>query len=288
MKQLVKHKLQILLIVFFVSPALAQTESKPLTIGVTEQFHSAILNETRTINIYLPEDYNVNDITKYPVIYIPDGGMEEDFFHIAGMVRYNAQPWINRFPKSIVIGIENTNRKCDFTFAVPNLDFLEKAGFKKENMPDYGGSENYISFLEKELQPFIEAKYKTNQQKTIIGESLAGLLATEILLKHPNLFDTYIIISPSLWWGDEILLKEAESLRKANLNKQVKVCISAPNKKEDPRMHNEAKTLYKSIKQNQNVISFFDYLPDELHSTVIHQAVYNAFKKMYPKTTYSK
>lgn len=284
MKHLIKQTLQIFLILCCANSIFAQTESNPLTIGVSEQFHSTILNETRTINIYLPEDYNVNDTTKYPVIYIPDGGIEEDFFHIAGIVRYNTQPWINRFPKSIVVGIENTNRKRDFTFAVSNLDFLEKVGFKKENMPSYGGSENYISFLEKELQPFIETKYKANQKKTIIGESLAGLLATEILLKYPNLFDTYIIISPSLWWGDETLLKQSDSLLKSNLNKQIKVYVSTPNKREDMRMYNEAKALYKHLKQNQNIISFFDYLPDEFHSTIIHQAVYNAFKKMYPKT----
>ncbi|MET3022537.1 alpha/beta hydrolase-fold protein, partial [Flavobacterium hydatis] len=42
--------------------------------------------------------------------------------------------------------------------------------------------------LEKELQPYIDKKFNTSNHKTVIGESLAGLLATEILLKHRNLF----------------------------------------------------------------------------------------------------
>lgn len=288
MKNFVTYKLPIFLLLFNSNQIFAQTESTPLILGVTEQIQSKILGEIRTINIYLPEDYNANDTVKYPVIYIPDGGIEEDFIHITGIVRYNTQPWINRFPKSIVVGIENTNRQRDFTFTVSNLNFLEKVGFKKEKFPQYGGSENYMAFLEKELQPFIKDKYKTNDHSTIIGESLAGLLSSEILLRHPNLFDTYIIISPSLWWNDETLLKQANGLLQSNLHKQIKVCVSAPNKKEDTRMYSDAKALYKVLKKNQNITAFFDYLPDELHSTVIHQAVYNAFKKFYPKTAYSK
>ncbi len=98
---------------------------------IVKFFHSDILKEDRNINIYLPEEFNPADATKYPVIYILDGGVEEDFFHIAGIVRYNTQPWVERFPRSIVVGIENTNRRRDFTYAVPDLNFLEKEGFKK-------------------------------------------------------------------------------------------------------------------------------------------------------------
>lgn len=286
-KQPLRCKLAFLLLVLCAGRAFAQTQSDPLIIGVTERFHSTILGETRTLNIYLPENYNAGDTIHYPVIYIPDGGIEEDFIHIAGIVRYNTQSWIDRFPKSIVVGIENTDRKRDFTFVVPDLGFLEKAGFKEKDMPTYGGSARYIAFLGSELQSYIREKYKANEQRTIIGESLAGLLCTEILLKHPALFDTYIIVSPSLWWGDEALLKEATGLLHTNPYKHVKVCIAAPDKKENPRMYSEARRLYKAIRQNRNIRSLFDYLPDELHSTVLHQAVYDAFKKLYPKTAYS-
>lgn len=276
----------ILIFLFTMQLSFAQTDS--LTIGVSEKFFSTILNEKRTINIYLPENYNQNDTVKYPVIYILDGGIKEDFFHITGIVQYNTQPWINRFPRSIVVGIENSNRQRDFTFPVSNLDFLEKVGFKKEKFPVYGGSANYISFLENELLPYIRDKFKTNQERTIIGESLAGLMATEILMKHPDLFNTYIISSPSLWWGNEVLLKDADNLLNEHLKTKIKVCVIAPNKKEDKIMYNDAKSLYKSVKRNENISSFFEYLPDELHSTVIHLAVYNAFKMIYPKTEFSR
>lgn len=260
----------------------AQNDSafRPLSIGLTAQVHSSFLNETRRINIYLPIGYNPKDTIRYPVIYIPDGGMEEDFLHLAGIAQYNAQPWVHCLGPFIVVGIENTNRQRDFTFPVTNLDFLKKTRFKKEDIPQYGGSEQYISFLEKELQPFINVHFKTNHDATIIGESLAGLLVTDIYAKHRNLFNSYIIISPSLWWGNEQLLSEIKPDNAGAAKRDIQVYIGAPNKDEDTMMYNDAVKLHRTIQQKagSNTKIFFDYLPAETHATVIHQAVFNAFR----------
>lgn len=266
----------------------AQTKSNVLSSCQSEVLHSNVLNENRTINIFLPNNYQANDTVTYPVIYVLDGGMEEDFFHIAGIVRFDTQPWIARFPNSIVVGIEGNTRKRDFTFAVPNVDFLEKEGFQKSSFPTYGGSEKYMGFLKDELLPHISKNYKVNTQRTIIGESLAGLFSAEILLKQPDLFDNYIIVSPSLWWGQQELLKNTEKLLEANLRKKVRVYLGVPNRDEDIRMYQDAEAFYKVIGNHKKMDAIFDYMPEELHSTVIHQAVYNAFKRLYPKTAYSK
>jgi len=266
----------------------AVTKVQPLNFGITQVLPSKELGENRVINIHLPPGYNPEDTLTYPVIYIIDGGADEDFFHIAGIVRYNNQPWINRFPPSIVVGIENVNRRRDCTFAVPDLDFLDRLGFDKAAFPAYGGSARYIAFLERELIPFIAEKYKGVRERTIIGESLAGLLATEVLLRHRSLFDRYIIISPSLWWGNEQLLKAAPELLKKPVEKSIAVYIAAAKKEEDVMMYDEATGLNEALQQygGSAIKVFYDYLPDELHSTMIHQAVYNAFKMMYPHTEY--
>ncbi|RQO30734.1 esterase [Taibaiella sp. KBW10] len=262
-------------------------KSSPLVLGRIDKLYSKALKETRTLSIYLPEGYNAKDTVHYPVIYVLDGGVEEDFIHITGIVRYNTQAWIARFPKSIVVGIENTNRKRDFTFSVPDLDFVAKMGFKKEQFPAYGGSAHYIAFLEQELQPYITQKYKGTRSRTVIGESLAGLLATEILLKHRHLFDHYIIIAPSLWWGSESLLKPV-STSAVLAPKPVSVYIGACAKEEEETMYQDALTLSNMLKEQQNLNVYFDYLPEEIHATIIHQATYNAFKLFYPKTIYQK
>lgn len=269
----------ILLILFSFAQLHAQ-ETAPLVLGEQRKIESKILHETRVINIYLPEDYQETDTSHYPVIYILDGGMEEDFIHLVGLVRFNTQPWIARFPRSIVVGIENTKRRRDFTFEVASLDFLKEMDISPEQFKEHGGSASYISFLEQELRPSIDSIYRTTGENTVIGESLGGLLATEILLKRTNLFTNYIISSPSLWWGNESLLETAKNSTLDAVN----VYIGACQKKEESRMYKDAQKLAKILQKRGASSSriYFDYMPEEIHSTVLHQAVYHAFKMFYP------
>ena len=194
-------------IIVISNPIVAQIEIKeksPLIIGETIAFSSKILEESRKLNIYLPHGYTKESTKKYPIIYLLDGSIDEDFIHISGLVQFGSFSWINIIPESIVVGISNIDRKRDFTFPTTNKK-------DKKDFPTAGGSEKFINFIEKELQPFIEKNYKTDATKTLIGQSLGGLVATEILFKKPALFDNYIITSPSLWWDDESLLKYTPS-----------------------------------------------------------------------------
>lgn len=260
-----------------------QTETtKPLVLGVIEEIQSKKLGEVRVLNIYLPDGYNQNDTIKYPVIYLLDGSADEDFIHIVGLVQFNSFEWINQVPKSIVVGIATVDRRRDFTFPTSIRE-------DKEAYPTTGHSDKFISFIENELQPFIEKKYRTNADKTIIGQSLGGLLATEILLKKPTLFNKYIIISPSLWWDNGSLLNQTTNALQNNVNQKTDVYIGvgkeglAPT--EIPRvMEVDANVLAEKIKEvkNKNIKVSFDYLPQENHATIMHQAVSNSFKLLYP------
>ncbi len=111
------------LLIFFAIPVLAQTNTpkrkeatSPFVLWVIDEIESSQLAEKRTLNIYLPEGYKENDTTRYPVIYLLDGSADEDFIHVVGLVQFNTFPWINRIPKSIVVGIANVDRRRDFTY----------------------------------------------------------------------------------------------------------------------------------------------------------------------------
>ncbi|WP_298224829.1 alpha/beta hydrolase-fold protein [Flavobacterium sp.] len=260
-----------------------KTTAKPFELGVIEELQSNILSEKRILNIYLPEGYNQNDTIKYPVIYLLDGGADEDFIHTVGLVQYNTFSWINRIPKSIVVGIANTDRRRDFTFPTS----IEE---DKKRHPTVGGSQKFIDFMAQELQPFIQKNYKANHSKMIIGQSLGGLLATEILFEKPTLFDTYIIISPSLWWNDGSILKQNPEILNENFKQKTAIYIGvgkeglAPAK--NPHvMEIEANILADKLKQskNKNVKVYFDYMPEEDHATSSHPALFNAFRLLYPK-----
>lgn len=259
--------------------------AKPFILGYVDEIKSKELAENRVLNVYLPQGYSPNDTTKYPVIYLLDGSADEDFIHIVGLVQFNSFEWINQVPKSIVVGIATVDRRRDFTF--PTTVQEEKKAY-----PTTGHSDKFIAFIEKELQPFIEKKYKTNNNKTIIGQSLGGLLATEVLFKKPTLFNKYIIISPSLWWDNGSLLNQNSNLFEENFNQQIGIYIGVGKEGLAPTliprvMEVDANLLTEKIKatKNKNVKVFFDYLPQENHATIMHQAVSNSFKLLYPITT---
>jgi len=251
----------------------AQTSvSEDLIIGKKVTLDSKILNEKRTLNIYLPQTY---DKTKsYPVIYILDGSMNEDFLHLVGLQQFFNMQF--KMPDFIIVGIANVDRKRDFTFHT-DLKDLQK------DYPTTGHSDKFIRFLGEELQPFIDKNYKTDKTKYIIGQSLGGLLATEVLLNKPNLFTHYFIISPSLWWDDESLLNKANALLSAQKDDERFVYVSV-GKNEHKTMVKDADALYQVLKNSgkKNLKVEYNLMTDDNHATILHKSVYEGFLKLFP------
>ena len=129
---------------------LAQTasETSPFTIGDRIKLYSEELQEERILNVYLPHGYSPDSAATYPVIYLLDGSIHEDFIHVAGLVQFCSYPWIAHLPPSIVVGIENVDRQRDFTYHTDREDYLEQ-------VPTLGGSAAFISFLREEVKLFI-------------------------------------------------------------------------------------------------------------------------------------
>jgi len=108
-----------------------------------------------------------------------------------------------------VVGIENTERRRDLSGPTEN----EK---DKKMAPRVGGSAAFRAFLKEELIPEIQRRYRTTGERAIVGESLAGLFVVETLFLEPDLFDTYIALSPSLWWNDSKMALGARDWLKAH------------------------------------------------------------------------
>lgn len=246
----------------------------PFVLGTVDIIKSAALGENRTLNIYLPEKYLKDAATTYPIIYLLDGSANEDFIHVVGVVQFLTM--IEAMPKSIVVGIANVDRKKDFTFPTSVTQ-------DKKDFPTTGSSEKFMAFIEKEVQPFMERKYNTNNVKTIIGQSLGGLFATEVLIKKPGLFDNYIIVSPSLWWDKESILGIAPNLLQNPTDHKIQVFISVGS--EGKIMEGDAKQLAEIIKTfgKNNWRTDFVPLPNETHLTILHNAIYKGLQALYPK-----
>ncbi|WP_375561836.1 alpha/beta hydrolase [Bernardetia sp. OM2101] len=287
-----KHILSLIIILFsqFIIFQSSAQDKKIFPFGVIEEIDSKELAEKRTLNIYLPQGYHPDSATIYPVIYVLDGSQYEDFPHIAGLAQFMNMYEI--LPKSIVVGISNLGKSRYRDFTYPSDD---KQDLKA--IPNNGGSEKFMAYLENEVIPLIEKNYKTDSHKTIIGQSLGGLLATEILFKKPYLFDDYVIVSPSLWWDNQKMVRKANDFlenlskniaetKKDNTDYKKRIFVSLGE--EHPTMHKVADKLVDSIKKleetkNGTITLFYEPILDQNHATILHLAVYKAFEKFYKK-----
>lgn len=164
------------------------------------QLRSVVMSETRRLNVYLPPDYDACTAATYPVLYLPDGGEEEDFPHVAQAADRLIRA--KRVRPFLIVGIENTVRRRDMTGPTQSPDDL-----KVTNQP--GGAPLFRRFLRSELMPLVRNRYRTTPEAAVMGESLAGLFVVDTLLHEPTLFGTYVALDPSLWWNANGAIREA-------------------------------------------------------------------------------
>lgn len=248
-------------------------KTEPLKVGEVKTIHSEELGEERVLNVYLPQSFKASET--YPVIYVLDGSMNEDFIHIFGLVQFYQLQF--GMPECIIVGIANVDRKRDFTHHTDKADMLK-------DLPTGGHSAKFISFIEKELQPFIQKTYKTSGKKYLIGQSLGGLLASEILLKKAHLFSHYFIVSPSLWWDDQSMLKQSGKLLGQQTHEKLFVYISV-GKGEHPIMRRDAKELNKSIQKlgKERIELHFNLMKNEDHASILHNSIYDGLEILFKK-----
>jgi len=175
-------------------------QSKSTAQTTIDTLFSKTLDEYREFWVKLPENYNFNNDQEYPVVYLLDGISLQNSLETV----YDNY-WGHYLPNMILVGISNrTNRARDLTTSKVNM--RRGSSFKKES----GGAENFTKFIENELIPYIDNKYRSLGHRTLIGHSYAGLFTINMLINHKHLFQNYIAIDPSLDWDNQKLLKEAK------------------------------------------------------------------------------
>jgi len=165
--------------------------STPVTIGVSVKLNSNVLHQQYELYISTPYGYEKNN-QKYPVIYVLDGKYYFPYVSAASEVLSGNQD----MPECIVVGIASINRNRDYS---PPL----VAGFDKPGpMSAAGGANTYLQHIEQEVLPFIDAHYRTQPYRMLIGHSLGGLLVVHAMVTKPNLFQAYIDIDGSHWFNN--------------------------------------------------------------------------------------
>lgn len=189
--------------VMILAAGLLAAQADPIPAHDTFTIVSSALREPRLVNVHTPVSYAREPDARFAVLYMPDGGLDEDFPHVVHTV--DSLVALGRIPPFIVVGIPNTERRRDLTGPTRVHDDSAIA-------PHVGGSAAFRRFIAGELIPAIDARYRTTARRAIVGESLAGLFIVETFLRRPELFDRYVAFDPSLWWNRGSLVDSARAL----------------------------------------------------------------------------
>jgi len=260
---------------FLATPAWAQSPpatpaappKDPTPRHVTFTLESRVLGEPRVINVYTPPGYDSLAGSSFPVVYMPDGGLAEDFPHIANTL--DSLIARKAIAPVIVVGIENTERRRDLTG--PTAVASDSAIARR-----VGGSAAFRRFLREELMPTVRQRYRSTDETTIVGESLAGLFIVETFLVEPDLFRRYIALSPSLWWNRGVLLRTAPERLKGLTGLPRTLYLTAAT---EPGIAAETAELAGILKEYApaGLLWYYEPRPDLEHSTIFRRAVPAAF-----------
>jgi uncharacterized protein len=254
----------------------ATASSTPLVIGESFTIASKALAETRHINVYVARAWDTPPDAPLPVLYMPDGGIQEDFLHVAGLLQVSVANGTMR--PYMLVGIQNTERRRDLTGPTDNPEDRKIA-------PVVGGSAAYRSFIRDELMPEVKRRYRTTQETAIVGESLAGLFVVETFLLEPQLFDHYLAFDPSLWWNRSALPGQAAALLSKQGPGKHSLYLASSS---EQGIAIEVQRLEDILRKQApaNLQWHVEKMPDETHGTIYQPAALKAFRTVFrPEVT---
>lgn len=234
---------------------------------------SKVLGEPRVIHVSLPPGYDGQQ--RFDVVYMPDGGLDEDFPHIANtlaslMARGAIAP-------VILVGIPNTVRRRDLT-GPTTVDS------DREVAPVVGGSAAFRRFVRDELFPEIEARYRVTGRRSIVGESLAGWFILETFFLEPDLFHGYIAVSPSLWWNDHELVRHAKERLSTWGERQASLYLTTANET-DIAIYTDALAELLRDAAPAGLSWTYDPRKNEQHQTIFRATKEKGFLSVLAKPT---
>ena len=202
---------------------------------------------------------------------MPDGGVAEDYLHVAGLLQVSVANGTMR--PFMLVGMQNTQRRRDLTGPTDNAEDRKIA-------PVVGGAPAYRAFIRDELMPEVKRRYRTTGETAIVGESLAGLFVVETYLLEPQLFDHYLAFDPSLWWNHGALPRQAATLlAKGKPGKRSLYLASSSEAGIAVEVQRLSQVLEKQAPPGLQW--HLEKMPEETHGTIYHPAALKAFRAVF-------
>ena len=165
---------------------------------------SKLLHRTHPVFVYLPPGYRKLSRTRYPSIYVTDGG---EYITLALMTNVLDNLIAEKRIPSIIA-----------VFVDPRTDVRDSETSKR--MYDYTMSDTFVTFMVEEVRARLLTKYRMDWQPEltgIMGASLGGLISTYAAFTRPDIFGLCAAQSPSFWWKNDSMITMIANAPKKNL-----------------------------------------------------------------------
>lgn len=159
--------------------------------------------------VELPPSYGKTE-KKFPVLFVSDANYA---FPLIRSIRNRLGAGGQNIEDFVIVGLsyakeDNPTDSRSLDFTPTNILANGKKRSKHLTAKAYGGAALYADYLKQQVIPFVLKHYKVDpKRKLFVGHSYGGLLGAQILLTHPDTFDTYILSSPSLWFDNKYMLR---------------------------------------------------------------------------------
>lgn len=261
-----------------IAPVIAQEK---IGIGKRTTLESKVLNQKRELYISLPKSYNdtVYAPKSYPVLYFFDG--DSHFENLVAQRNWLTRNLYATMPETILVGIVQKDRTNELT---PTKIATPKE-WKRADFSSSGGNARFMEFIEEEVKPMINKKYRTNGFEILSGHSFGGLATMYCFINTPERYDAYVAIDPSMWWDRNLL---SHQMKEAWITPEHKGKLLFVAKADDPgsgeEHHQALFALQKNLNNHKDRVNFeweFKIYEGEDHGSVVVPAEFDAFRFLF-------
>lgn len=185
--------------------------------------HSPLTGKHHELIVGLPPSYDREPERRYPVIYLLDGYWDFNLVNtlMGGLIYDRVAPEI------IVVGLSYGGESPSYD-RLRGDDYTPTRSHPAHSaQPFGGGGPRFLQLIEQNVLPAIEGRYRVDERQRILsGHSLGGLFTLYALFERPQLFASYLALSPAAVWDDRWLFARERTFREQHPRVERRVWLS--------------------------------------------------------------
>jgi predicted alpha/beta superfamily hydrolase len=254
----------------------ATAQFKPVE---TIRIESAYFNGPREISVFLPRGYESAPNRRYKVVYLFDAQSSAYTNMVVNTCNYLESSSATFLSPYIIVGIKTRFRQFEFlpknNTQQPFKDYGSQAKL--------GGADTLLAFLQKEVIPEVDKRFRTNHYNIAIGHSLGATFSIYSLMHAPELFNAVIAISPNLYYDEEQILNAwKQHWPQLLLNKKWLYMLYSQQGKLESRFYPASQKFKAFLAKNKRpgFYSKVEYLPDTDHGLTPLAGIYRGLVEL--------